>query len=188
MISKQLAMIVAATPKGEIGYQNTLPWHLEGDLARFKALTMGQVVLMGRKTYESLPKPLKGRHVIVVSATKAQHEKLFWLARERGEIISVATSLDAAIVKANDPALPGETVFVAGGAGLYEETLRRLKPKLYLTAVFKPPVRGDKYDTVIKNFDLRKFRVVGEIKTCLYSTPNGREELSHLWINYEPIS
>jgi len=66
-----MKLILACDPKGGIGYQNKLPWsHIEGDLPRFKELTTGKVVFMGRNTYESLPvKPLPKRINVVVTST-----------------------------------------------------------------------------------------------------------------------
>ena len=61
MSSLQLAMIVAHDRNGAIGYAGQLPWHLPADLLRFKALTMGHTIVMGRKTYESIGRPLPGR-------------------------------------------------------------------------------------------------------------------------------
>jgi len=62
MNSQQVAMIVAHDRNGAIGYAGQLPWHLPADLQRFKALTMGHTIVMGRKTYESIGRPLPGRN------------------------------------------------------------------------------------------------------------------------------
>jgi dihydrofolate reductase len=69
-----MKLIIACDPKGGIGYQNKLPWsHIEGDLPRFKQLTTGKVVVMGRNTYESLPKkPLPNRFNVVVSSKELE--------------------------------------------------------------------------------------------------------------------
>ena len=62
-----IALIVAVAENGVIGQDNGLPWRLPGDLKRFKALTMGKPIIMGRKTYESIGKPLPGRTNIVIT-------------------------------------------------------------------------------------------------------------------------
>ena len=62
-----MTLIVAVADSGVIGRDNTLPWHLPEDLKRFKRLTMGKPILMGRKTFESIGKPLPGRENIVVT-------------------------------------------------------------------------------------------------------------------------
>ncbi len=73
-----LSMIVAVANNGVIGVNNTLPWHLPEDLKRFRALTMGHHIIMGRKTYESLGRLLPGRITVIVS-TETQIIK--WKAR-----------------------------------------------------------------------------------------------------------
>jgi len=70
----RFGMILAATPRGEIGCCNTIPWKLDGDLKRFRKITEGQIVVMGRKTYESLGKPLPNRINVVLSRTMTQAE------------------------------------------------------------------------------------------------------------------
>lgn len=66
-LGQPLIMVVAATPTGVIGSEGTMPWRLGSDLARFKRLTMGGTLLMGRKTFESIGRPLPGRRTIVLS-------------------------------------------------------------------------------------------------------------------------
>ena len=65
-----VSLIVAMDEKGGIGKQNQLPWHLPSDLKRFKKLTMGHHLVMGRKTYETIGKPLPGRKMIVVISSE----------------------------------------------------------------------------------------------------------------------
>ena len=65
-----LALIVAVSDNGVIGRDNQLPWHLPADLKRFKALTMGHTLIMGRRTYQSIGRPLPGRRTIVISTTE----------------------------------------------------------------------------------------------------------------------
>ncbi len=116
----RLSLIVAAAKNGVIGINNTLPWHLSEDLKRFKALTMGHHIIMGRKTYESLGRLLPGRITVIV--TRNKHYKA------EGALIS--HSLQAALILACSDAEP----FVIGGAELYKEGLK-LANKLYITEV-----------------------------------------------------
>lgn len=156
-MSKQISIIVAATPKGEIGAQNQIPWRLNGDLKRFKELTMNNVVIMGRKTFESLPGPLNGRRVIVVTS---EPEALLLKYQENDDIYA-ANSLADAIALANADAglfSMGNKIFIAGGASIYEEALNADFPcKLELTTVYKKPLAD--YDTVIPNFNISKFKL-----------------------------
>jgi dihydrofolate reductase len=131
----KVSLIVAAAENGVIGRQNDLPWRLSADLRRFKELTMGHAVIMGRKTYESIGRPLPGRRMIVIS-------------RQPGYSapgIETATGFEKAlaIAKAHNE---GE-VFVIGGAAIFE-LAAPLAERLYLTRVhanvpgdvFFPPV------------------------------------------------
>lgn len=145
MKNKPLKMIVAATARGEIGYQNTLPWRLKGDLRRFKEITLGNIVVMGRNTYESLPGPLEGRVVIVISSALARTSEI-------GGAVHFVRTLDDALKLARF--LPGEKVLIAGGVRLYEEAMK-MPITLHLTLVHKASANG--YDAVIPNFNLNDF-------------------------------
>ncbi len=115
-----LSLIVAASENNVIGKDNKLPWHLPDDLKRFKALTRGHPVIMGRKTYESIGRPLPDRLNIVVSNT----------LESAPEGTSLANSLTAALDLAKD----SDEAFIIGGAKLFEIGLS-LAGKLYLTRV-----------------------------------------------------
>ncbi len=115
-----LSLIVAHAKNNVIGINNTLPWHLSEDLKRFRALTMGHHVIMGRKTYESLGRLLPGRTTIIVTRNKAYQI----------EDALIAHSLQAAVLLAAGDAEP----FVIGGAELYVEGLKHAT-KLYITEV-----------------------------------------------------
>ena len=117
----QLSLIAALAANGTIGRDNAMPWHLPEDLKRFRALTTGHPIIMGRKTWDSLGRPLPGRTSIVVS-------------RQTGLVIPgavVVPSLDAAI-DAAAAAEGGEHAFVIGGAQLYAQALPRVD-RLLLT-------------------------------------------------------
>jgi dihydrofolate reductase len=117
---KNLSIIVAAAENYAIGINNTLPWHLPEDLKRFRALTMGHHIVMGRKTYESLGRLLPGRIIVIVTRNKDY--------RVDGAII--AHSLQDAVQQCD----ADEEVFLIGGAELYKDGLP-LANKLYLTKI-----------------------------------------------------
>ncbi|HSH72502.1 MAG TPA: dihydrofolate reductase [Methylophilaceae bacterium] len=115
-----LSLIVAVARNRVIGVNNTLPWHLPEDLKRFRALTMGHHIIMGRKTYESLGRLLPGRTTVIVTRN----------AGYQVEGALVAHSLQDAIKLCRaDP-----EVFLIGGAELYQDGLK-LANKLYLTTI-----------------------------------------------------
>jgi dihydrofolate reductase len=110
-----IVLIAAVADNGVIGRGNALPWRLKSDMQQFRALTMGKPVVMGRKTFLSIGKPLKGRTTIVVS-------------RDRGFAapgIVVAPSLDGALAAARGDALRrnADIIVVAGGAEIYAQAL-----------------------------------------------------------------
>jgi len=115
---KKLSIIVAVAKNRVIGINNTLPWHLPEDLKRFRALTMGHHIIMGRKTYESLGRLLPGRTTVIVTRNKDYQV----------EGALVANSLEAAITLCKDD----DEIFLIGGAELYQGGLK-LSNKLYIT-------------------------------------------------------
>lgn len=106
---KTLTLLVARSRNGVIGVDNRLPWHLPEDLKRFRALTMGHPIIMGRRTWDSIGRPLPGRRSIVVTRDNA------W----RAEGAEVAHSIGDALVRCSSAERP----FVIGGGELYEATL-----------------------------------------------------------------
>jgi dihydrofolate reductase len=118
--------IAAVARNGVIGAGNDIPWRIPEDWARFKRLTIGQVLIMGRKTYESIGRPLPGRTTFVITGDKK------W----RGEGVHAMPSLDEAFALAND--LDPETIFVAGGGEIYRAAWRRLT-RLEITEVDQEP-------------------------------------------------
>lgn len=121
MEKPRISLIAAVARNGVIGKDNALPWRLPEDLRHFKAVTLGHPIVMGRKTWESLGRPLPGRHNIVV--TRRTDYGL------PGECTAV-NSLAEAIAAADDC---GE-LFVIGGADLYTQALP-LADRLYLTEI-----------------------------------------------------
>lgn len=106
-----ITLIVAAADNGVIGRDNALPWHLPEDLKRFKRLTMGKPIVMGRKTHQSIGKPLPGRQNIVLTRD----------ANYRAEGVTVVNDVEAAIAAAGD----APEIMIIGGAGLFQLFLPR---------------------------------------------------------------
>lgn len=113
-----ISIIVAMAKDRIIGHKGQLPWQLPGDLQRFKRLTMGQTLVMGRRTFESIGAPLPGRRTIVVSRDLAYS----------APGCDVAASLDEALSLAGD----GREVFICGGEDIYRQALP-LTDRIYLT-------------------------------------------------------
>jgi dihydrofolate reductase len=137
----RISIIVAMTGNRVIGRGGAMPWHLPADLKRFKELTMGSPIIMGRKTFESLPGVLPGRRHIVISRNPDY--------RPAG--VEVVGSLDAALAAASDAA----EVFVIGGADIFREALPRAD-RLYATLI-DTEMEGD---TFFPEFDIREWREV----------------------------
>ena len=129
----RLALIVAVAENGVIGKNNALPWRLPEDLRHFKRVTLGKPVIMGRKTFESIGKPLPGRTNIVITRNAA------YQAAGVSVVLSLAAALALAqAVAAQDGA---EEVMVIGGAEIYRAALPQAD-QLYLTEV-QASVAGD---------------------------------------------
>jgi dihydrofolate reductase len=130
-----ILIVAAVADNGVIGRGNALPWRLKSDMQHFRALTMGKPVVMGRKTYLSIGKPLTGRTTIVVS-----RDAIF-----AAPGIVVASSLDAALTAARGDALRrnADTIFVAGGAEIYAQAMP-LATQLAVTYIHKQ-IDGDAY-------------------------------------------
>ncbi len=120
----RVALVAAVAEGGVIGRDGALPWHISEDLQHFKKVTMGKPVVMGRKTYESIGKPLPGRSNIVVTRN---------LGLEL-DGVTVVHSLDEALRMA-ERFRPAET-FLIGGAELYQLALPKVD-RMYLTRVHK---------------------------------------------------
>ncbi|HSN85368.1 MAG TPA: dihydrofolate reductase [Thermoanaerobaculia bacterium] len=138
---RRISLIVAMAANRVIGRDNDLPWRLPDDLRRFKRLTMGHTLVMGRKTWESIGRPLPGRAIVVVT-------------RQEGygvpPGVSVARSVEEALEIAE-----GDEVFIAGGEEVFRQTVDRAD-RLYLTRIDKD-FPGD---TFFPEFDPERFRLV----------------------------
>lgn len=121
-----ISQIVAVAANGVIGHSNDMPWHIPSDLLRFKRLTMDHYVIMGRKTFDSLPKKLEGRRIIILSMTLTSHP----------DYPVVRSLVEALELVKNE-----KEVFIAGGGMLYRESMPYTE-RIYLTEVDLCP-QGD---------------------------------------------
>ena len=130
-----LAMIVAMARNRAIGRENALPWRISGDLQFFKRTTLGKPVVMGRKTYESIGRPLPGRQNIVITRNPD------W----RAEGVTTVTSLESALEVATATAARDgvDEVMVIGGAEIYRQAMPQAA-RLYVTEV-DAEVAGDAF-------------------------------------------
>ena len=126
-----ISLVVAVSENNAIGKNNQLLWHLPNDLKFFKNTTWGGVVIMGRKTFESVNKPLPGRTNIVIT------KQVNWTS----ENVIVVNSIEAAIQKAKD--LNFKEIFIIGGGEIYKESIS-IADKIYLTKVHTT-IEGDTY-------------------------------------------
>jgi dihydrofolate reductase len=128
-----IIIVAAVAENGVIGRGNALPWRLKSDMAHFRALTMGKPVLLGRKTFQSIGKPLAGRTTIVISRAEDFS----------APGIVVAPNFDVALATARGDALQRNAgaIVVAGGADIYAQALP-LATRLVITEVHKR-VDGD---------------------------------------------
>ncbi|MBO4642711.1 MAG: dihydrofolate reductase [Bacteroidaceae bacterium] len=133
-----ICIIAAVAQNGAIGYQNDLLYHLPNDLRRFKSLTSGHTVIMGRRTFDSLPKgALPNRRNIVLSRNVKE--------LPGAEVYSSLT-------KALDTCLPDEEVFIIGGSSVYAEAFP-LADRLCLTEVLDTPAKADAFFPTYNNDD-----------------------------------
>ncbi len=144
----KISLIVAMAENRVIGRNNKLPWYLPDDLKYFKRVTMGKPVVMGRKTFESIGKPLPGRTNIVVSRNPEFHAEGIRVVKDLMMARAVCQSF--AIVEGI------EEVMVIGGAQIYEQSLP-MADRLYLTEVHAD-VEGD---ACFPEFDRNEWRELG---------------------------
>ena len=124
MTDIRLSILVAMAKNRVIGQNNTLPWHLPADLKHFKSLTMGHTMIMGRKTYESIGKPLPGRTNIIVT------KQLNFQAPGT----TIVHSIEEALEKSKGSSIANGECFIIGGAELYRQTLKFCH-RMYITEI-----------------------------------------------------
>ena len=140
MTDRQITMIVAVAENGAIGKDNNLLWHISGDLKRFKAITTGHSIIMGRKTYLSFPKrPLPDRKNIILTTNDTVFEGAY-----------TAKNIEQALALCDS-----DEVFIIGGESIYRQFLP-YTTKIYLTRVhrsyeadtFFPTLNMDEWETI----------------------------------------
>ncbi len=143
-----ISFIVAMSENRVIGVGNRLPWHIPEDLKRFKRITSGHPVIMGRKTFDSIGKPLPGRANIVITRNKD------WAVPG----VLIVNSLDDAITLAEKQTGSNE-IFILGGGQIFQEALPRAD-RIYLTIVHTE-IQGDTY---FPEFDAKNYKATLEEK------------------------
>jgi dihydrofolate reductase len=147
-MSLDVTIVVARAKNGIIGNKGALPWHLPADLKRFKAITVGKPVVMGRKTFESIGRPLSGRQNIVMTRDPA------WTA----DGVTVVPNLAEAVAAAGlDPRVRGDLMII-GGAEIYALALP-IATRIELTEVDAEPAG----DTILPPFDASRWREVARV-------------------------
>ena len=140
-----IGLIVARSKNNVIGKNGEIPWRIKGEQKQFKELTTGNVVIMGRKSYEEIGHPLPNRRNIIVSRTQ----------KFEGDNLQTVSSLQEAIAVAGDA-----DIYVAGGYGLFKEAIP-LVDRMYITEVDMVVENGDVF---FPEFDENEFEVsIGEV-------------------------
>ena len=130
-----IALIVARSKNNVIGKNGRIPWQIPGEQKQFKELTTGNLVIMGRKTYEEIGYPLPNRKIIVVSTTK----------KFEGENLATACSVKEALMLAREKLdATNKNIYIAGGYGVYKEALP-LVDAMYITEVAINVPDGDTF-------------------------------------------
>jgi dihydrofolate reductase len=158
-----ISLIVAIDNNNVIGKDNNIPWRLPADQAYFKKVTMGHIVIMGRKTYESMGKPLPGRTNWIITSD----------IDYRAEGCRIFTTVDEVISKIN-----GEEVFIIGGEKIYKEFFH-LADKLYITRI-KAAFKGD---TFFPEIIERQWRLISTIT----GERNEKNPYEYLYMIYERL-
>jgi dihydrofolate reductase len=163
-----IIIVAAVAENGVIGRGNTLPWRLKSDMAHFRTVTMGKPVVLGRKTYQSIGKPLPGRTTIVISRDHSFN----------APGIVTAPSLDAALTCARGDALRrgAGAIVIAGGGAIYAQALPRAT-RLVITEVHRP-VEGDAQFPVID-------RQIWRESARSEQQPGPQDEAAFAFVSYE---
>ncbi len=136
----KISIIVAMASNQAIGLNNKMPWHLSADLKKFKQITMGFPILMGRKTYDSIGVPLPGRDSLIISRNPEYKQDGCLVFNSVEDAISACQNHDE--------------IFIIGGASLYKEMLPKTN-FLYLTQINKP-FKGDTFFPPINALDWKE--------------------------------
>jgi dihydrofolate reductase len=146
---KRFKAIAAMSLNRVIGVGNQIPWHLPDDFKWFKAMTTGQVIVMGRKTFESIGRPLPQRETVVLSRSQFQFPGV--------RTIADVSELQSELKRTEET----RQVFICGGAQIYEQTLP-LCSDLYLTLVKREVTGGDAFFPPFED----RFQLAGVIRDC----------------------
>lgn len=167
----ELYHVVARAANGVIGKNNQLPWHFPSDMKFFKELTTGQTVIMGRKTYESIPekfRPLPNRENIVLSHSVPGNTDL----AEKQTALRYFTSIEAALQNVKT-----EKAFIIGGASIYKQTLDCIDG-IYLTLIHRNYDGDAFYPDLPENFVEESRRAIQDeplIETVFYRNQNKKQ-------------
>ena len=157
---RKITIIVAASENLAIGDKNGLPWHISEDLRHFKEITINHSVIMGRKTFESIGKPLKDRRNIVISRDKTL----------KIEGVEVVNSLDDAIFRTKDQ----NEIFIIGGEQIYKMAMP-FATNMHITKVYTN-IKGDAF---FPAFDEREWKILSQ------KDLESNEGLKFSFIDYE---
>ena len=168
MSATKVVLVAAVAENGVIGRDGALPWRLKSDMQHFRRLTLGRPVVMGRKTYESIGKPLKDRTNIVISRDPGY----------AADGLVVANSLDAAIDMAREDARQrgADSIAIIGGAGIFGDCLA-IADRLEITLVHASPPG----DTFFPPIDAKMWRETARVR--LEAAPGDDADVS--FISYE---
>ncbi|SFK47279.1 dihydrofolate reductase [Methylocapsa palsarum] len=144
-MSPPLALVAAVASNRVIGDGDTMPWRLSSDLKRFRALTMGKPLIMGRKTFQSIGQVLPGRETIIVTRDAAFSAP----QADAPSAVHVVHDLDAAlsVAAARAAAMGADEMILAGGGVLYEALMDRVQ-RMYLTFVDAAPEGGVRFPII----------------------------------------
>lgn len=159
-----LALIVAHTKNRVIGKGGEIPWKIKREQWRFRELTTGNVVIMGRRSFKEIGKPLPGRYTIVVSKTKKFESENCTTAISLKEALKIADSFG------------NKDIYIAGGARLYEEAID-LVDVMYITEI-DAEVDGD---TFFPEFDTEQF---GRVEEARVDGNTDTGELPYVYVTY----
>ncbi|MCF7741462.1 MAG: dihydrofolate reductase [Candidatus Marinimicrobia bacterium] len=152
-----MTIIAAKSKNNVIGKKGKMPWHLPGDLAFFKSKTMGHHVLIGRKTYQNLDIPLKGRNLIIVTKNNQFQSKKHTVAHDLSDAFMIALTNNE------------KELFIAGGSSIYKQTIE-IVDKMYITEI-DATIQGDRYfpEIVQKDWDRKKLKEYEQDQSHPYS-------------------
>ena len=162
MTAPTISLIVAMTENRVIGRDGDMPWRLSSDLKRFKRITMGHHILMGRKTYDSIGRPLPGRTTVVISRAATYDDPQIRVARSLDEAIQISGA--------------DEEIFITGGAQIYELALPQVD-RIYLTRIHCE-LEGD---TFFPEVDLEKWELIEQEK----HTADEKNNFDYSFLTYQ---